>query len=124
MEDLKLHKKQITKFGFYGLLKNLRFFEPYMLIYFLTSGINLFYIGILFSIREIIVYIFEIPSGVIADRYGKKTELVICFLFYITSFVIFFIGREFYIFVIAMILYALGEAFRSGTHKSMIMAFL
>jgi len=124
MEYLKLHKKQITKFGFYGLLKNLRFFEPYMLIYFLTSGINLFYIGILFSIREIIVYIFEIPSGVIADRYGKKTELVICFLFYIASFVIFFIGREFYIFVIAMILYALGEAFRSGTHKSMIMAFL
>ena len=90
----------------------------------MTSGINLFYIGILFSIREIIVYIFEIPSGVIADRYGKKTELVICFLFYIASFVIFFIGREFYIFVIAMILYALGEAFRSGTHKSMIMAFL
>ena len=124
MEDLKLNKKQITKFGFYGLLKNLRFFEPYMLIYFLTSGINLFYIGILFSIREIIVYIFEIPSGVIADRYGKKTELVICFLFYIASFIIFFIGTEFYVFAIAMILYALGEAFRSGTHKSMIMAFL
>ena len=124
MEDLKLHKKQITKFGFYGLLKNLRFFEPYMLIYFLNSDINLFLIGILFSIREIIVYIFEIPSGVIADRYGKKTELVICFLFYIISFVIFFIGGEFYIFVIAMILYALGEAFRSGTHKSMIMAYL
>lgn len=124
MEDLKQHKKQITKFGFYGLLKNLRFFEPYMLIYFLASGINLFYIGILFSIREIIVYIFEIPSGVIADRYGKKTELIICFLFYILSFIVFFIGTEFYIFAIAMILYALGEAFRSGTHKSMIMSFL
>ncbi len=124
MEDLKLHKKQITKFGFYGLLKNLRFFEPYMLVYFLLSGINLFYIGILFSIREIIIYIFEIPSGVIADRYGKKTELVLCFLFYIASFIVFFIGGQFYIFAIAMILYALGEAFRSGTHKSMIMSFL
>lgn len=124
MEDLKQHKLQITKFGFYGLLKNLRFFEPYMLIYFLISGLNLFYIGILFSIREIVVYIFEIPSGVIADRYGKKTELIICFIFYIASFVVFFIGMHFYIFAIAMILYALGEAFRSGTHKSMIMAFL
>jgi MFS family permease len=124
MEDLKQHKVMITKFGFYGLLKNLRFFEPYMLIYFMMSGLSLFLIGILFSIREIVVYIFEIPSGVIADRYGKKTELVICFIFYISAFLVFFIGTYFYVFAIAMILYALGEAFRSGTHKSIIMAFL
>lgn len=118
------HKKQILKFGLYGLLKNLRFFEPYMIIYFLLSGLNLFHIGLLFSIREIIIYIFEIPSGVIADRYGKKTELVICFLFYISSFIIFFIGGSFIIFALAMLLFALGEAFRSGTHKSMIMAYI
>ena len=124
MEDLRKHRLQITKFGFYGLLKNLRFFEPYMIIYFLMSGLNLFLVGILFSIREIIIYIFEIPSGVIADRYGKKTELVICFIFYIISFLIFSVATEFYMFAIAMILFALGEAFRSGTHKSMIMAFM
>jgi MFS family permease len=124
MEDLKKHRLQITKFGFYGLLKNLRFFEPYMIIYFLMSGLDLFLVGILFSIREIIIYIFEIPSGVIADRYGKKTELVICFIFYILSFLMFFVADQFYLFAIAMILFALGEAFRSGTHKSMIMAFM
>ena len=124
MEDLKKHRLQITKFGFYGLLKNLRFFEPYMIIYFLMNDLNLFLVGVLFSIREIIIYIFEIPSGVIADRYGKKTELVICFAFYIMSFMMFFIATEFYMFVIAMSLYALGEAFRSGTHKSMIMSFM
>ena len=124
VEDLRKHRLQITKFGFYGLLKNLRFFEPYMIIYFLMSDLNLFLVGVLFSIREIIIYLFEIPSGVIADRYGKKTELVICFLFYILSFIMFFIATEFYIFVIAMVLFALGEAFRSGTHKSMIMAYM
>lgn len=124
MEDLKKHRLQITKFGFYGLLKNLRFFEPYMIIYFLMNDLNLFLVGVLFSIREIIIYIFEIPSGVIADRYGKKTELVICFVFYIMSFLIFFIATEFYMFVIAMSLYALGEAFRTGTHKSMIMSYM
>ncbi|MCF7930583.1 MAG: MFS transporter [Acholeplasmataceae bacterium] len=118
------HKKQIFKFGLYGLLKDLRFFEPYMIIYFLLSGLNLFYVGILISIREIIIYIFEIPSGVIADRYGKKTELVICFIFYIFSFLIFFIADGFWMFALAMSLFALGEAFRSGTHKSMIMAYI
>lgn len=124
MEQLIQHKKQITKFGFYGLLKNLRFFEPYLIIYFLSAQLNLFHIGLLISIREIIIYLFEIPSGVIADRYGKKTELVICFFFYLASFLMFFISTEFYMFALSMILYALGEAFRSGTHKSMIMAYI
>ncbi|QEK12975.1 MFS transporter [Crassaminicella thermophila] len=115
---------QIWKFCFYGLLKNLKFFEPYLLIYLLGMGFNLFKIGILFSIREVITYIFEVPSGIFADHYGKKKELMICFTFYIISFVFFFIGKSFYNFVIGMIFFGLGEAFRSGTHKAMIYTYL
>jgi MFS family permease len=95
-----------------------------MIIFFLQSDLTLFHVGLLYSIREVIVYIFEIPSGVIADRYGKKTELYACFIFYIISFVIFFLGSTFFIFALAMLFYALGEAFRSGTHKSIIMSYL
>ncbi len=115
---------QIHKFGWYGLLKNLRFFEPFLWIYLLASGLSFLEIGFLYSIREIIVYVFEIPSGVIADRFGKKNELIVCFLFYIISFIFFFIGERYYIFVIAMVLFGFGEAFRSGTHKAMIMSYL
>ena len=109
----------------YGFLKNLRFFEPYLLYYLtIISGLSLFQVGILYSIREIIIYIFEIPSGVIADKYGKKTELVFCFIFYIISFVIFFLAASYWMFIIAMVLFGFGEAFRSGTHKAMIMQYL
>ncbi len=116
--------KQIKKFCLYGLLKNLKFFEPYLLIYLLGLGMNLFSIGILYSIREIIIYIFEIPSGIFADNYGKKKELMICFTFYIISFGLFFFGSQFYILVLAMVFFGLGEAFRSGTHKAMIYSYL
>ncbi len=115
---------QIWKFGFYGLFKNLKFFEPYLYIYFLSFGINLFQIGILFSIRESITYIFEIPSGIFADHYGKITELLICFTFYIISFIFFFIGEKYSILIIGMIFFGLGESFRSGTHKAMIYSYL
>ncbi len=116
--------KQIWKFCFYGLLKNLRFFEPYLLIYLMNLGLNLFKIGILFSVREIFIYVFEVPSGIFADHYGKKKELMICFTFYMISFVFFFLGINFYVLIIAMVFYGLGEAFRSGTHKSMIYSYL
>lgn len=124
MAKLKDFRLQIFKFEMYGFLKNLRFFEPYLIIYLTISGLNLFQVGLLISIREIVIYIFEIPSGVIADMYGKKVELIICFIFYIISFFLFFIASGFGIFAVAMILFGLGEAFRSGTHKSMIMSFL
>lgn len=124
MDQQKAIKLQITKFSLYGFLKNLKFFEPYLIVYFALSGLSLFEIGLLYSIREILTYVFEVPSGVLADRYGKKTELIICFVFYIISFVLFYLGSSFFFYAIAMIFFGLGEAFRSGTHKAMIMSYI
>lgn len=114
----------IWKFCAYGFLKNLKFFEPYLVIYLLGMGQDLFSIGILYSIREGITWLFEIPSGVLADNYGKKKELMTCFLFYILSFLLFFWASSFPVLVAAMIFFGLGEAFRSGTHKAMIYSYL
>jgi len=115
---------QIWKFSAYGFLKNLRFFEPYLLIFLIGNGLSLFQIGILYGIREAITYIFEVPSGIIADYFGRKQELYMCFTFYIVSFVFFFLIGPFWIAVIGMIFFGLGEAFRSGTHKAMIYSYL
>ncbi len=115
---------QIKKFCFYGFLKNLKFYEPYLIIFLLASNISLFEIGLLIAIRELVINIFEIPSGIIADHFGRKKELYICFGFYIISFIVFFFTVNFYIAIFAMILFGLGEAFRSGTHKAMIYSYL
>ncbi len=114
---------QIRKFCVYGFLKNLTFFKPYLLLYLLTF-LDLFHIGFLYAIREIVVYIFEIPSGIFADNYGKKKELCICFIFYIFSFIVFYFSKNFITAAIAMVLFGLGEAFRSGTHKAIILTYL
>jgi len=116
--------KQIKKFSAYGFLKNLKFFEPYLVLFLLGNGLNFFQIGILYAIRESITYIFEVPSGFIADYFGRKKELYLCFSFYIVSFVFFFMIGPFWIAVIAMSFFGLGEAFRSGTHKAMIYTYL
>jgi len=125
IHELIKKNNQIKKFCLYGFLKNLKFFEPYLYIYLIqVVNLNLFQIGTLFSIRGIIIYLFEVPSGIFADQYGKKTELMICFIFYIASFFFFFLGGSYFIMAVAMILFGLGEAFRSGTHKAMIYSYL
>lgn len=117
-------QKQITKFKLYGFFKNLRFFDPFLLLFLTYNQISVTEIGILWAFREAIIYVFEIPSGVIADQMGLKNELLICFVFYILSFVTFYFSTDFIHFIFAFSLYGLGEAFRSGTHKAMIMEFI
>ncbi|KFZ27321.1 MAG: Major Facilitator Superfamily protein [Candidatus Izimaplasma bacterium HR2] len=124
MDEVRKIKKQVLKFSFYGFLKNLRFFDPYLYLYFIQSGLEFAQIGLLLTVREVIIYVFEVPSGVLADRFGKKTELILSFAFYIVSFILFYLGDGFYDYVIAMVFFGFGEAFRSGTHKAMIMAYL
>lgn len=115
---------QIKKFCLYGLLKNFKFFEAYLILFLMSHQISLFQIGILMACREVVVNLFEVPSGLIADYFGRKKELYLCFIFYIISFIIFFIGDNFGYALLAMFFFGLGEAFRSGTHKAIIYSYL
>jgi len=125
LHELMKNNNQIIKFCLYGFLKNLRFFEPYLYIYLIqVVHLNLFQIGTLFSIRGIIIYIFEVPSGILAHQYGKKTSLMFWFIIYISSCFFFFLGGSYAVVAIAMVFFGLGEAFRSGTHKAMIYSYL
>ena len=115
---------QYYKFCFYGFLKNLRFFDAFFILFLVGKGISYTEIGLLYAIREIFINIFEIPSGIIADALGRKNTLMSSFVAYIISFIIFYLAKDFWIFMFAFILYGIGEAFRSGTHKGMIMDYL
>ena len=50
--------------------------------------------------------------------------MVSAFLSYIMSFVMFYFLRDFLFLALAMVLFAFGEAFRSGTHKALILTYL
>jgi len=115
---------QYYKFCMYGFLKNLRFFEPFIILFFLEKELSFLEIGTLYAIREILINFTEIPSGVVADSLGRKRTMIFSFLFYIVSFIIFFSSVDYLYFIIAMLFYALGDAFRTGTHKAMIFEYL
>ena len=116
--------KQYYKFCFYGFLKNLRFFDAFFLLFLKHKGLTYTEIGSLYAIREITTNLAEIPTGILADTYGRKNALVFSFLTYIFSFILFYAGQDYWLFLAAFILYGIADAFRSGTHKAMIMHYL
>jgi len=122
---MALKNPMLVKFSAYGFLKNLQFFEPFLILFFRANHLSFFQIGLLISIREISIELFEIPTGIIADVSGKRRSMVFAFIGYIISFIAFYLaGGTFWIYTVAMIVFALGEAFRTGTHKAIILDYL
>lgn len=87
---------------------------PVYVLYFRHYQINLFQIALLASIFEASILIFEMPTGLVADIYGRKISVILsAFVSFISG--IFFIFFPFLFgFIIAEILSGLGETFRSG----------
>lgn len=114
----------IFRFSLYSFLRRQEFFAPFMVLAFLQKGLTFQDIGWLVSVREICINVMEIPSGAIADVMGRKKTLTFSLLSYAAAFFIFGMAGHFGWLCAAMVLYGVGEAFRTGTHKAMIFAWL
>ena len=114
----------IARFSLYGFLKNQRYFEPFLVLAFVEKGLSFFAIGGLIAFRELATNLLEIPSGAAADLLGRRRAMLASFLAYIASFCVFGFGDDPLWLFPAMFLYAIGDAFRTGTHKAMIFQWL
>jgi MFS family permease len=99
-------------------------------------GLSFFLIGVLIAFREIMINIMEIPTGAIADLSGRRKCMILSFVAYIISFATFGLSGMaamegkltqntlMLLLFLAMFFFAIGDAFRTGTHKAMIFMWL
>ena len=120
----QIKDNQYRKFCAYGFLKNLRFFDAFLILFLIDKGMTFTQIGILYAAREILTNLFEIPSGLIADIYGRKKSLASALFIFILSFLIFWLSTNFWLYLFAFIIFGIADAFRSGSHKGMMMDYL
>lgn len=90
----------------------------------LAQDLSFFVIGLLYACRSLTTNLLEIPSGALADGYGRRHTLIGSFVAYATSFAVFALAPNVAFLFLAMILYAIGDSFRTGTHKAMIFEWL
>ena len=114
----------LFRFSLYGFLKNQRYYDPFLILAFREKGLSFFQIGILYGFREICTNLFEIPSGALADLYGRRRAMIFSFCAYIASFATFAVSKSLPMLFGAMFFFGLGDAFRTGTHKAMIFDWL
>lgn len=114
----------LFRFCLYGFLKNQRYFEPFLMLIFLDRGLSFFVIGLLLACRDLTVNLLEIPSGALADSFGRRGAMVVSFVAYIVSFFVLGTATNTALLFLGMTLYGVGDTFRTGTHKAMIFEWL
>lgn len=80
--------------------------------------------GIMESIFHIVSMCFEIPSGVVADVFGRKKTLMLSLLVSLTSSLLMIFSRGFWSTVLAIGFCALGYNLSSGTREAIYLFYL
>ena len=114
----------LFRFSLYGFLKNQKYYEPFLILALRERGLSFFAIGLLVGFRQVWVNVLEVPSGFIADSFGRRRSMIVSFGAYILSFLIFAVSARLWSLFPGMFFFAVGEAFRTGTHKAMIFDWL
>ncbi len=103
----------------YKFLSNLFFAYP-IFYQFAQQAITPLQVGIFFSVIGIVGFIAEIPTGVIADKHGRKLSGLVGTATLAAAPLIVFFGHNFTAYLIAAIFYGLGRALLSGALESLV----
>ena len=114
----------LFRFSLYGFLKNQAYFEPFLVLYFVEKGLSFLDIGIAIGVREFVANLMQVPTGALADLYGRRRCMIASFVVYILSFLILSAGTQFWHILLGISFFGSGDAFRGGTHKAMILDWL
>lgn len=111
--------RNLKLFPFIYILDRCWFWLPVWLFFYLLFT-DYTGVAILDATMLLIFFLTEIPSGIFADRLGKKTTLVIAWLLMGVATIVMGYSPNFTVLFLTQIFVGLGRAFRSGTQEAIV----
>jgi MFS family permease len=103
-----------------SVIGGMLFFLPILALYFEKQLFTVTNVALVFSIEAVAMVLFEIPTGAIADLFGRKTASVLAYFFVIMAVLFLYIGGGMTMFVLYAILNAFAHGLASGTASALI----
>ncbi len=116
--------KDLLKFYLSSFFRNQRYFAPVFVLFLQFHHLSISEVFLVLAAGSIAGFILEIPTGVIADIFGKKRSIIIARIAVFASYVIFGFSDSFWMLVIANIVFEFGWAMRSGTEGAFVYEFV
>ncbi len=118
---MSLLLKNVKNFYYYKMFSGAIIVGPIIILYFLhVKGLSFGQVMMLSSISAIATVIFEVPTGAIADQWGRKASLLLGTSFIAASLVFYVLATGFWGCLLAEVLFALGFAFNSGADIALL----
>lgn len=96
-----------------------RFFIPVLALFYIASHVSLKEFGIIMGVFSATIFIIEIPSGILADKIGKKNVLLISRFMYLVEVALLAFTNGFWFFLIAKFASGIGVSLSSGTSQAL-----
>ena len=93
---------------------------PVIVLFWQDNGLDLFEVFLLQGIFAIAVVLLEVPTGMVADRLGKRRSLIMAMGASCIGMTVYALGRGFWSFLAAEVLLALGAALFSGADSALL----
>lgn len=104
----------------YGFWASMFFERSIWSVYLINNDVSLVEIGILQTVLSIAMFIFEFPSGLLADKFGEKFTLLLGHILNIIYLTIMLFFPDFYMLLIGFISYGIGFAMISGSDQTLL----
>jgi MFS transporter, DHA3 family, tetracycline resistance protein len=83
-------------------------------------GVNPLQLVLLGTVSEIAIFLFEVPTGVVADTYSRRLSIIIGMIVAGLSLVLFGLVAVYWVIVVAVILRGIGGTFMSGAWEAWV----
>jgi MFS family permease len=113
-------EKNIRTYYFYSTFSELLILGPILVLFLTAKGLSFTEIMLLQSISAISVFIFEVPTGALADKVGRKYSVILGAFMWAVGLFLYIGGKTFIVFMLSEIVFSLGSAFRSGSDSALI----
>jgi MFS family permease len=117
---MKNFDKNIPRLYLIKISKWFNIVMPVVVLFYLDNGMNMQEIFTLKAIYSVAIVVMEVPSGWMADVWGRKRTLFIGSLLGASGFLIYSFSFGFWAFVVAEIVLGIGHAFVSGADSAML----
>lgn len=104
----------------YTLCHNLSFDRGIFMIYLVYKGMSIAEVALWQSVLNMAMVVGEIPTGVIADKIGKKRALMIGNIMIIGYYILMVVSQSFVGFIIRAVMFGVGATFVSGSDQAFL----
>ena len=96
------------------------FATPILTLFFLDKGLNLTQFMVLMGVLNVTITLCEIPTGVVADRVGRKISISVGLSLWFAAFLLMLVTRVYPVLLIAFALWGIAETFVSGADTALL----